>query len=161
MHVDCCFQSTQQHRPSSNLHTPRALMHTPTCGDCTMRTQPRRRVSEGSGSNNNKEEPIFLRKTFEMICSCDSDRSCDLACWTQNGETFVVKDPDVFSRVIIPKFFKRERVCGSSAQTMPVGCCCGVPPRAKRSATRTPQSFGQSTCCLLCRLFVCCVLCSL
>ncbi|CAN0343866.1 unnamed protein product, partial [Laminaria digitata] len=74
----------------------------PTCGDYTMRAQPRRRVAE------DKEEPIFLRKTFEMICACDADQAGDLACWTQAGETFVVKDPDVFARVVIPKFFKRE-----------------------------------------------------
>lgn len=74
----------------------------PTCGDYTMRAQPRRRVAE------DKEEPIFLRKTFEMICACDADEAGDLACWTQTGETFVVKDPDVFARVVIPRFFKRE-----------------------------------------------------
>lgn len=71
----------------------------PTCGDYTMRAQPRRRVSE------DKEEPIFLRKTFEMI---SEDNNNNLACWTENGETFVVKDPDVFAQVVIPRFFKRE-----------------------------------------------------
>lgn len=76
----------------------------PTCGDYTMRAQPRRRAAE------EKDEPIFLRKTFEMICSCDADRDGDLACWTPSGETFVVKDCDVFARVVIPKFFKRESV---------------------------------------------------
>lgn len=76
----------------------------PTCGDYTMRAQPRRRVAD------EKEEPIFLRKTFEMICSCDSDETGDLACWTQNGETFVVKDPDLFAQEVIPKFFKREHI---------------------------------------------------
>eukprot|EP00904_Undaria_pinnatifida_P004144 jgi/Undpi1/13730/HiC_scaffold_9.g03383.m1 len=68
-----------------------------------MRAQPRRRVAE------DKEEPIFLRKTFEMICACDADEAGDLACWTQTGETFVVKDPDVFARVVIPKFFKHSK----------------------------------------------------
>lgn len=122
----------------------------PTCGVYTMRTQPRRRVSEGSGGNN-KEEPIFLRKTFEMICSCDSDRACDLACWTQNGETFVVKDPDVFSQVVIPQFFKRERVCGASPQTVH-GVVAPARQKTKRWATRAPQSFGGNhsvgSCCV-------------
>lgn len=129
----------------------------PTCGDYTMRTQPRRRVSEGNGGTN-KEEPIFLRKTFEMICSCDSDRTCDLACWTQNGETFVVKDPDVFSQVVIPKFFKRERVCGASPQTVH-GVVASDRQITKRSATRAPQSFGGNHCsvgsCYVCFLACC------
>ncbi|CAM9923043.1 unnamed protein product, partial [Scytosiphon promiscuus] len=76
----------------------------PTCGDYTMRAQPRRRAEE-SGS---QQEPIFLRKTFEMICACDSDET-DLACWTKKGETFVVKNPDVFSSVVIPRFFKHSK----------------------------------------------------
>lgn len=42
-----------------------------------------------------------------MICACDRDET-DLACWTKKGETFVVKNPDVFSSVVIPRFFKRE-----------------------------------------------------
>lgn len=74
----------------------------PTCGDYTMRAQPRRRVAD------DREEPIFLRKTFEMICSCDADKARDLACWSTNGGTFVVKDPDAFAQLIIPRFFKRE-----------------------------------------------------
>lgn len=76
----------------------------PTCGEYTMRAQPRRRAEDVKG-----QEPVFLRKTFKMICACDADEP-DLACWTPKGETFVVKNPDVFSNVVIPRFFKREPV---------------------------------------------------
>lgn len=74
----------------------------PNFGDYTMRAQPRRRVSD------EKEEPVFLRKTFEMICSCDADRTANLACWSPGGETFIIKDCNVFAQDVIPRFFKRE-----------------------------------------------------
>lgn len=111
----------------------------PTCGDYTMRAQPRRRAVE------DKEEPVFLRKTYDMICACDRellDKENEqnekaeqaggnrggrrggaasggkkaapdigggrLACWSAKGETFIVKDPVLFSSDVIPRFFKRE-----------------------------------------------------
>lgn len=89
------------------------------CADYTMRAQPRRRAEDLVGKG---QEPVFLRKTFEMICACDADET-DLACWTANGETFVVKNPDMFSSVVIPRFFKREflfRLCWKGGEA-----CCG------------------------------------
>jgi len=49
--------------------------------------------------------PIFLRKTYHMIDSCDPT----IACWSEDGETFVVKDPVKFERIIIPQFFKHSK----------------------------------------------------
>jgi len=49
--------------------------------------------------------PIFLRKTYHMIDSCDPA----IACWSEDGETFVVKDPVKFERTIIPQFFKHSK----------------------------------------------------
>lgn len=69
----------------------------PADGQYTMRAQPRRRKDV-------KDEPIFLRKTYEMINSCE-DR---YAAWSINGDTFVIKDPDLFADEVIPRFFKRE-----------------------------------------------------
>lgn len=63
----------------------------------TMRAQPRRRKEV-------KDEPIFLRKTYEMINSCEDVH----AAWTAAGDTFVIKDPDTFANEVIPRFFKRE-----------------------------------------------------
>lgn len=51
------------------------------------------------------EVPIFLRKTYHMISTCDPD----IACWSDDGETFVVKDLVVFERTIIPQFFKHSK----------------------------------------------------
>lgn len=62
-----------------------------------MRAQPRRRKEV-------KDEPIFLRKTYEMINSCEDEH----AAWTAAGDTFVIKDPDRFANEVIPRFFKRE-----------------------------------------------------
>lgn len=49
--------------------------------------------------------PMFLRKTYHMIDSCDPA----IACWSDDGETFVVKDPSKFEKEIIPQFFKHSK----------------------------------------------------
>lgn len=69
----------------------------PADGAYTMRAQPRRRKEV-------KDEPIFLRKTYEMINSCEEK----YAAWSAMGDTFVIKDPDQFANEVIPRFFKRE-----------------------------------------------------
>ena len=40
-----------------------------------------------------------------MIDTCDPA----IACWSDDGETFVVKDPAKFERSIIPQFFKHSK----------------------------------------------------
>lgn len=50
------------------------------------------------------EIPVFLKKTFHMINSCDPD----IATWSEDGYTFIVKDPDTFASDIIPQFFKHN-----------------------------------------------------
>eukprot|EP00543_Licmophora_paradoxa_P010491 CAMPEP_0202462776 /NCGR_PEP_ID=MMETSP1360-20130828/55400_1 /ASSEMBLY_ACC=CAM_ASM_000848 /TAXON_ID=515479 /ORGANISM="Licmophora paradoxa, Strain CCMP2313" /LENGTH=404 /DNA_ID=CAMNT_0049085393 /DNA_START=59 /DNA_END=1273 /DNA_ORIENTATION=- len=49
--------------------------------------------------------PLFLRKTYMMIDTCDSK----VACWSEDGLSFVVKDPDVFARQFLPQFFKHSK----------------------------------------------------
>jgi len=48
--------------------------------------------------------PIFLRKTYEMINTCNSE----IATWSEDGTTFVVKDPEKFASEEIPTFFKHN-----------------------------------------------------
>jgi len=48
--------------------------------------------------------PIFLRKTYEMINTCNPD----IATWSEDGTTFVVKDPEKFASDEIPTFFKHN-----------------------------------------------------
>ena len=40
-----------------------------------------------------------------MIDTCDPA----IACWAEDGETFVVKDPVKFEKQIIPQFFKHSK----------------------------------------------------
>mmetsp|Transcript_1119 Transcript_1119/g.2018 ORF Transcript_1119/g.2018 Transcript_1119/m.2018 type:complete len:465 (-) Transcript_1119:1353-2747(-) len=48
--------------------------------------------------------PIFLQKTYHMIDTCDPE----VATWSEDGNTFIVKDPDIFARDVIPQFFKHN-----------------------------------------------------
>lgn len=50
------------------------------------------------------EIPVFLKKTYHMIDSCDPS----VATWSPDGRTFLVKDPEVFASDIIPQFFKHN-----------------------------------------------------
>jgi len=53
----------------------------------------------------NQDIPIFLRKTYHMIDTCNT-----LICsWSDDGETFVVKNPTKFEKEIIPQFFKHNK----------------------------------------------------
>eukprot|EP00550_Attheya_septentrionalis_P010475 CAMPEP_0198302920 /NCGR_PEP_ID=MMETSP1449-20131203/56621_1 /TAXON_ID=420275 /ORGANISM="Attheya septentrionalis, Strain CCMP2084" /LENGTH=425 /DNA_ID=CAMNT_0044005399 /DNA_START=62 /DNA_END=1339 /DNA_ORIENTATION=- len=58
-----------------------------------------------SNPPDNTECPIFLRKTYHMIDTCDPE----VASWSGDGETFVVKNTDVFEKKIIPQFFKHSK----------------------------------------------------
>lgn len=52
----------------------------------------------------NTDQPLFLRKTFSMISTCDTN----VAGWTTSGASFVVKDTEIFASTIIPQFFKHK-----------------------------------------------------
>lgn len=52
----------------------------------------------------NHEAPIFLRKTYHMVDSCDPS----IASWSDDGHIFIVKDPDQFAAKVIPQFFKHS-----------------------------------------------------
>jgi hypothetical protein len=56
-------------------------------------------------SETSQDVPIFLRKTYHMIDTCNPA----IACWSDDGETFVVKDPVKFEQTIIPQFFKHSK----------------------------------------------------
>ena len=40
-----------------------------------------------------------------MVDTCDQT----VACWSEDGETFIVKDPEKFEKQIIPQFFKHSK----------------------------------------------------
>ena len=45
--------------------------------------------------------PIFLKKLAKMIETCD----ISICSWSDDGEMFVVKNPDRFAEVVIPQYF--------------------------------------------------------
>lgn len=44
-------------------------------------------------------------ETYAMISSCDTE----IACWDEDGTTFVVKQPEKFEQTVIPQFFKHSK----------------------------------------------------
>lgn len=62
-------------------------------------------AARNANSKTQQEVPIFLRKTFHMINTCDSTT----AAWGEDGLTFVVKNPETFEKNIIPQFFKHSK----------------------------------------------------
>jgi len=70
---------------------------------------------EGSCNPNvpaNTAIPIFLKKTYKMIDTCDPA----IAGWTEDGEMFVVKDPDLFATEIIPQYFDHNKFSSFARQ---------------------------------------------
>jgi hypothetical protein len=62
--------------------------------------KPRENDSEHDNSLLNTV-PIFLKKLAKMIDTCDTS----ICAWSEDGEMFVVKNPDRFSEVVIPQYF--------------------------------------------------------
>ncbi|GFH47123.1 hypothetical protein CTEN210_03598 [Chaetoceros tenuissimus] len=56
--------------------------------------------------------PLFLIKTYQLISTC----SDQLADWSDNGETFTVKDTAQFAKVEIPKYFNHNNFSSFSRQ---------------------------------------------
>jgi len=78
--------------PSMTLSSPTA----------TMTKKRSNKSSKKKETSDNA--PIFLRKTYEMINTCNSE----IATWSEDGRTFVVKDPEKFASEEIPTFFKHN-----------------------------------------------------
>lgn len=56
--------------------------------------------------------PPFLIKTYQLITTCDDD----LAEWSDDGETFTVKDTGKFAKEEIPKYFEHNNFSSFSRQ---------------------------------------------
>jgi outer membrane murein-binding lipoprotein Lpp len=67
-------------------------------------TLSKKRSSKMSKRREGENAPIFLRKTYEMINTCNPE----IATWSEDGTTFVVKDPEKFASEEIPTFFKHN-----------------------------------------------------
>jgi len=56
--------------------------------------------------------PIFLKKTYKMIDTCDAS----IASWTDEGDMFVVKDPELFATRVIPQYFDHNKFSSFARQ---------------------------------------------
>ncbi|CAJ1946620.1 unnamed protein product [Cylindrotheca closterium] len=88
-----------------------------------MAGNKRRRADEDGGLGDEKTAqtskckgattiPIFLKKTYKMIDTCDPN----IASWTADGDMFVVKDPDVFATSVIPAYFDHNKFSSFARQ---------------------------------------------
>jgi len=80
--------------------TPNTITTTPSTMTATV---VKKRVAKPSKVAT--EVPIFLRKTYHMIDTCDPS----ISSWSEDGETFIVKQPEIFEKQIIPQFFKHSK----------------------------------------------------
>ena len=50
-------------------------------------------------------QPLFLRKAYNMISTCPQE----IACWSEDGKSFIVKDPERMASEIIPTVYKHNK----------------------------------------------------
>lgn len=93
-------------QPTVKPDTPMSStpLTTPSSVVVKKETMPKKKTTK-TVNKNQVEVPIFLRKTYHMIDTCDSK----VASWSDDGETFIVKQPKIFESTIIPQFFKHSK----------------------------------------------------
>ena len=64
----------------------------------------RRGAKRKAATKKESDAPMFLRKAFFIINTCDPQ----IASWSDDGLTFWVKDPDRFATEVIPQCFKHN-----------------------------------------------------
>ena len=69
----------------------------------SKRPAKKARVDDDVPENENSLStvPIFLKKLAKMIETCDPE----ICSWAEDGEMFVVKNPDRFAEDVIPQYF--------------------------------------------------------
>ena len=60
-------------------------------------------MDESPGSSNSP--PPFLTKTYEMV---DDPTTDSIVSWSQTNKSFIVWNPEDFSRDLLPRFFKHN-----------------------------------------------------
>lgn len=90
---------------NNNNNTNNNNNHRPGNKKITMSAKPTPGNKPYAVANATADIPIFLRKTYQMIDTCDAA----VCSWSEDGETFVVKNPTKFEQEIIPQYFKHSK----------------------------------------------------
>eukprot|EP00980_Cylindrotheca_fusiformis_P013994 scaffold3651_cov104-Cylindrotheca_fusiformis.AAC.2 len=69
-----------------------------------MNKKERKRAKRKSSGSGKDEAPMFLRKAYHIINTCEPE----IATWSEDGRSFYVKDQDRFASEVIPKCFKHN-----------------------------------------------------
>jgi hypothetical protein len=70
---------------------------------CDLRNPPRKRKESLEDY-----QSLFLMKAYHMITRCHT--LCpDIACWTEDGKAFIVKDAEKLASDIIPTVYKHNK----------------------------------------------------
>ncbi|KAL7478558.1 hypothetical protein ACHAW6_004318 [Cyclotella cf. meneghiniana] len=70
----------------------------------SLAVAPKSKMSSKKQSMKKDDVPVFLQKTYHMIDECNPR----IASWSDDGLTFIVKDPELFASEIIPQYFKHN-----------------------------------------------------
>ncbi|DAZ94930.1 TPA: hypothetical protein N0F65_012647 [Lagenidium giganteum] len=57
-----------------------------------------------TGAASGSSAPVFLQKTYDMIESA----APDVACWSETGTSFIIKQPREFAKTMLPRYFKHN-----------------------------------------------------
>jgi hypothetical protein len=77
----------------------------------------KRSIKAGKKKDTSDNVPVFLKKTYLMIDTCDAT----IATWSDDGLSFVVKDTEKFASQIICQFFKHKNF-SSFVRQLNVSC---------------------------------------
>jgi len=78
-------------------------------GIATNVTGPASKKKKKGDGDSNTAIPIFVQKTYDMIERCETSISSSIASWSDDGETFIVKDQDQFGKSVIPLYFDHNK----------------------------------------------------
>jgi hypothetical protein len=74
--------------------------------------QKKARLDNLENENSLSTVPVFLKKLAKMIETCDPD----ICSWADDGDMFVVKNPDRFAEDIIPQYFDHNKFSSFARQ---------------------------------------------
>ncbi|SAM00203.1 hypothetical protein [Absidia glauca] len=107
-------QQQQQHSTSPTPTSPKAMAdpnHTSTYPDWSIqsptdRTNSKRKAKSNDGEpSSNRPQAAFINKLYKMLE--DETIQC-LISWSEKGDLFSVGNPNAFSKLVLPQYFKHN-----------------------------------------------------